>query len=135
MPYVDRFCEVTGVPRDLLDVTVDTHGNVASATLPLQLSRQWDRPRARRQGAAARPRRRRLGDGDAVGEVVSPGQISGWSCPAYDEEATLPATLAALAAQTDADFTLVVVDNGSRDRTAAIARDFATHACRSSCTC
>lgn len=42
-PYVDRFCEVTGVPRELLDVTVDTHGNVASATLPLQLSRQWDR--------------------------------------------------------------------------------------------
>ncbi|MFB9311671.1 3-oxoacyl-ACP synthase III family protein [Nocardioides plantarum] len=42
-PYVDRFCEVTGVPRRLLDVTVETHGNVASATLPLQLSRQWDR--------------------------------------------------------------------------------------------
>lgn len=42
-PYVDRFCEVTGAPRELLDVTVDTHGNVASATLPLQLSRQWDR--------------------------------------------------------------------------------------------
>ncbi|WP_139982546.1 3-oxoacyl-ACP synthase III family protein [Nocardioides litoris] len=44
-PYVDRFCEVTGVPRDLVDLTVDTHGNVASATLPLQLSRQWDRLR------------------------------------------------------------------------------------------
>jgi 3-oxoacyl-[acyl-carrier-protein] synthase III len=42
-PYVDRFCEVTGAPRHLLDVTVDTHGNVASATIPLQLSRQWDR--------------------------------------------------------------------------------------------
>jgi 3-oxoacyl-[acyl-carrier-protein] synthase III len=45
-PYVDRFCEVTGVPRHLLDVTVETHGNVASATLPLQLSRRWDRLQA-----------------------------------------------------------------------------------------
>ena len=45
--------------------------------------------------------------------------------PAYDEEATLPATLAALAHQTDDDFTLVVVDNGSRDRTAVIAGEFA----------
>lgn len=42
-PYVDRFCEVTGAPRELVDLTVDTHGNVASATIPLQLSRQWDR--------------------------------------------------------------------------------------------
>lgn len=42
-PYVDRFCEVTGTPRDLLDVTIATHGNIASATIPLQLSRQWDR--------------------------------------------------------------------------------------------
>jgi 3-oxoacyl-[acyl-carrier-protein] synthase III len=42
-PYVDRFCEVTGAPRELIDVTVETHGNVASATLPLQLSRQWNR--------------------------------------------------------------------------------------------
>ncbi|MEO9324115.1 ketoacyl-ACP synthase III [Nocardioides sp. C4-1] len=41
-PYVERFCEVTGAPRELLDVTVATHGNVASATLPLQLSRRWD---------------------------------------------------------------------------------------------
>jgi glycosyltransferase involved in cell wall biosynthesis len=45
--------------------------------------------------------------------------------PAYDEEARLPQTLAALAAQTDRDVTLVVVDNGSRDRTAAVAREFA----------
>jgi glycosyltransferase involved in cell wall biosynthesis len=45
--------------------------------------------------------------------------------PAYDEEARLPQTLAALAAQTDVDVTLVVVDNGSRDRTAEVAREFA----------
>ena len=45
--------------------------------------------------------------------------------PAYDEEARLPETLAALARQHDLDFTLVVVDNGSRDRTADVAREFA----------
>ena len=44
--------------------------------------------------------------------------------PALDEERLLPGTLAALADQSDLDFTLVVVDNGSADRTAAIARSF-----------
>jgi glycosyltransferase involved in cell wall biosynthesis len=44
--------------------------------------------------------------------------------PAYDEAARIPATLAALAAQTDTRFTLIVVDNGSTDDTAAIARAF-----------
>jgi glycosyltransferase involved in cell wall biosynthesis len=41
--------------------------------------------------------------------------------PAYNEESRVAGTLTALAAQTDTDFTLLVVDNGSTDRTAAIA--------------
>jgi glycosyltransferase involved in cell wall biosynthesis len=45
--------------------------------------------------------------------------------PAHNEAARLPETLAALAAQTDLDFTLVVVDNASTDGTADIARAFA----------
>ncbi|MFB9360378.1 glycosyltransferase [Actinoplanes nipponensis] len=44
--------------------------------------------------------------------------------PAYDEAALLPGLLAALAAQTDPEFTLVVVDNGSTDGTAALAAAF-----------
>ncbi|MBM6403007.1 glycosyltransferase family 2 protein [Phycicoccus sp. CSK15P-2] len=48
--------------------------------------------------------------------------------PAFDEEARLPDTLAALAAQTDRDLHLVVVDNGSRDRTGEVARAFAATA-------
>ncbi|GAB2616604.1 glycosyl transferase [Paractinoplanes abujensis] len=44
--------------------------------------------------------------------------------PAWNEAARIGATLDALAAQTDTDFTLLVVDNGSTDGTAAIARQF-----------
>ncbi|MGK5677958.1 glycosyltransferase family A protein [Actinoplanes sp. URMC 104] len=44
--------------------------------------------------------------------------------PAYNEAARLGATLDALAAQTDTAFTLLVVDNGSTDATAEIARAF-----------
>jgi glycosyltransferase involved in cell wall biosynthesis len=44
--------------------------------------------------------------------------------PAYNEAARIAGTLAALAAQTDTEFTLLVVDNGSTDGTAAIARAF-----------
>ena len=44
--------------------------------------------------------------------------------PAYNEAVLLPGTLAALAAQSDQDFTLVVVDNASTDATAAIAATF-----------
>ncbi|GAA0245824.1 glycosyltransferase [Saccharothrix mutabilis subsp. mutabilis] len=45
--------------------------------------------------------------------------------PAYNEERGITATLEALAAQQDADFTLVVVDNGSTDSTAEVVRRFA----------
>jgi 3-oxoacyl-[acyl-carrier-protein] synthase-3 len=40
-PYLDRFIEVTGVPVSKLDVTVADHGNLASATLGVQLARVW----------------------------------------------------------------------------------------------
>ncbi|MEU4805600.1 glycosyltransferase [Actinosynnema sp. NPDC023587] len=42
--------------------------------------------------------------------------------PAYNEERGITATLTALAAQTDPDFTLVVVDNASTDATADVVR-------------
>jgi glycosyltransferase involved in cell wall biosynthesis len=42
--------------------------------------------------------------------------------PAYNEQARLGDTLRALAAQTDTGFTLLVVDNGSTDGTAEVAR-------------
>jgi glycosyltransferase involved in cell wall biosynthesis len=48
--------------------------------------------------------------------------------PAYQEQARIGDTLAALAAQTDRDFTLVVVDNGSTDGTVAVVEDFAARA-------
>jgi len=48
--------------------------------------------------------------------------------PFFDEERYLGATLAALAAQSDIAFTLVLVDNGSRDASPTIAADFAASA-------
>jgi acyl-CoA:acyl-CoA alkyltransferase len=39
MPYLDRFVNLTGVPQASLEVTVTELGNVASATLPIQLAR------------------------------------------------------------------------------------------------
>lgn len=42
LPYLDRFVELTGVQRDKLEVTIPQLGNIASATLPLQLARVWD---------------------------------------------------------------------------------------------
>ncbi|MFH8369899.1 glycosyltransferase family A protein [Streptomyces sp. NPDC018031] len=48
--------------------------------------------------------------------------------PAYNEARAIGGTLAALAAQSDRDFTLAVVDNGSTDATAAVVRAFAADA-------
>jgi 3-oxoacyl-[acyl-carrier-protein] synthase-3 len=42
MPYLERFAEITGVPPDKLEVTVDELGNIASATLGVQLARVRD---------------------------------------------------------------------------------------------
>jgi 3-oxoacyl-[acyl-carrier-protein] synthase III len=39
LPYLQRFVEVTGVPPEKLEVTVPELGNLASATLGVQLSR------------------------------------------------------------------------------------------------
>jgi acyl-CoA:acyl-CoA alkyltransferase len=39
MPYLSRFAEISGVPRDKLEITVDELGNMASATLGVQLAR------------------------------------------------------------------------------------------------
>ncbi|XVV10605.1 3-oxoacyl-ACP synthase III family protein [Actinoplanes sp. CA-131856] len=39
MPYLSRFVDVTGVPRDKLVITVDELGNTASASLGVQLAR------------------------------------------------------------------------------------------------
>jgi len=39
VPYLERFIEVTGVPKEKLEVTVDELGNLASATLGVQLAR------------------------------------------------------------------------------------------------
>ena len=41
LPYLERFVELTGVPRDLLEVTVTELGNIASATLGTQLCRVY----------------------------------------------------------------------------------------------
>jgi 3-oxoacyl-[acyl-carrier-protein] synthase III len=39
VPYLDRFVELTGVPKDILEITVGQLGNLASATLGVQLAR------------------------------------------------------------------------------------------------
>src|SRR5215469_4552840 len=42
VPYLDRFAELTGVPPASVEVTVTELGNVASATLGIQLARVFD---------------------------------------------------------------------------------------------
>ncbi|GHF54879.1 3-oxoacyl-ACP synthase [Streptomyces mashuensis] len=42
VPYLERFAELSGVPRDRLVVTVPELGNIASATLGVQLDRVHD---------------------------------------------------------------------------------------------
>ncbi|MFG1610556.1 3-oxoacyl-ACP synthase III family protein [Actinoplanes sp. NPDC049265] len=42
LPYLERFVEVTGVPPDKLVITVPSLGNLASATLGVQLARVRD---------------------------------------------------------------------------------------------
>jgi 3-oxoacyl-[acyl-carrier-protein] synthase III len=42
VPYLERFVEVTGVPEDKLVITVRSLGNLASATLGVQLARVHD---------------------------------------------------------------------------------------------
>jgi len=62
----------------------------------------------------------RAGDGEVNGLAVV--------IPAYNEAASIGATLAALAAQTDRGFRLIVVDNASTDDTAAVVHRFAATA-------
>jgi 3-oxoacyl-[acyl-carrier-protein] synthase-3 len=47
-PFLDVFLQVSGVPEDKIVRTVDTLGNVASATLPLQLGRAIEDGRVKR---------------------------------------------------------------------------------------
>ncbi len=110
------------MPRDSLEVTVGELGNIASATLGVQLARVQPTLRPGRPGAVHRPGRRRQPDDDGVGEVVTALWVV---VPAYDEAARIGGTLAALAAQNDRGFTLLVVDNGSTDGTADVVRAFA----------
>lgn len=62
LPYLEVFADRAGVPREKLVVTVDAHGNAASASLPLQLVT------AREQG--------RCGPGDLVALVGLAGGVS-----------------------------------------------------------
>lgn len=39
LPYLDEMCAATGVPRDRVEVTADTLGNMASASLPVAYAR------------------------------------------------------------------------------------------------
>jgi hypothetical protein len=80
------------------------------------------RPDPGRPGPARRARRRGQRDDDGGATMM-------WVIvPAYNDAARIPATLRSLAAQTDLDFTLLVVDNNSLDGTPAVARDFARDA-------
>src|SRR5438552_16169255 len=63
--------------------------------------------------------------------MVAPHPVSGWPevsviVPARNEEACLRACLESLVAQRGVDFEIIVVDDGSTDRTREIALSFAT---------
>lgn len=60
--------------------------------------------------------------------MTAPGPALWVVIPALNEEARIGGTLRALAHQTDLDFALVVVDNGSHDSTCAVVRRFAARA-------
>lgn len=47
-PFLDAFLAISGVPEEKVVRTVDTLGNIASATLPLQLGRAIDEGRVKR---------------------------------------------------------------------------------------
>jgi glycosyltransferase involved in cell wall biosynthesis len=66
-------------------------------------------------------------DGEAAMHTTEavPGRDLWVVIPAFNERATLPATLAALLAQRDSEFTVLVVDNASTDGSADLVRDFA----------
>ena len=72
---------------------------------------------AGRPGAARRPGRRGQPDDDGLGGVVT--TRCGWSCRRTTRRPGSAPPWRALAAQTDTDFHLLVVDNGSADGTAA----------------
>ena len=46
-PFLDTFLAITGVPESKVVRTIDTLGNIASATMPLQLERAMDDGRAK----------------------------------------------------------------------------------------
>lgn len=46
-PFLDMFLAITGVPESKVVRTIDTHGNIASATMPLQLERAINDGRAK----------------------------------------------------------------------------------------
>ncbi|PYQ27806.1 MAG: hypothetical protein DMF56_18195 [Acidobacteria bacterium] len=49
--------------------------------------------------------------------------------PVYNGAARLARTLNSILAQTESDFELIVVDDGSTDATLAILRDYAARVC------
>ena len=118
-PTCRRSSSGSGVPMDRTIVTVAEHGNLASATLPLQLSlaRSSGMIAAGRARPADRARRRhqpRPGGGAAVTARWRSSRLGGVSRPprrhrpVYNEAAGVTPTLEALAAQTDPDFDVVV---------------------------
>ena len=89
--------------------------------LPGNRSRKIDR-RALRKHAARRRWKHRVIPNPSI-SAASPGSKPWVVVPCYNEEKWIGATLDALAAQTLRDFRLVLVDNGSTDRTRAVIEE------------